>query len=133
MEYRRIAGIYFLKKAEKIVYVGQSVNVHARVHSGHTDKDFDSYEVKEYPQEELDKREQQYIGKLKPIYNRTLRENRRPLIKPVDEGMKPKLINLRLPAAWRARLKAHFKSQGQDFSNGLRLAISQYMEREGLK
>lgn len=53
--------------------------------------------------------------------------------KPITENMQPELISIRIPAAWRARLKAHFKSQGQDFSNGLRLAISQYMEREGLK
>ncbi len=133
MEYQKednISGIYFLKKAEKIVYVGQSVNVHARVYSGHIDKDFDSYEVKEYPQEELDKREQQYIKKLKPIYNRTLKINR--VREKIEKGMELELITVRMPAAWQAILKAHYKSHGQDFSNGLRLALSQYMEREGL-
>ncbi len=133
MEYQKednISGIYFLKKAEKIVYVGQSVNVHARVYFGHIDKDFDSYEVKEYPQEELDKREQQYIKKLKPIYNRTLEINR--FREKIEKGMEPELITLKIPGAWRARLKVHFKSRGLDFSNGVRLALSQYMEREGL-
>ncbi len=59
--------------------------------------------------------------------------SKKELIKPIDEkDMQPELISLRIPGAWRARLKVHFKSQGQDFSNGLRLAIAQYMQREGL-
>ncbi len=59
--------------------------------------------------------------------------SRKPVEKPIAENdMQPELISIRIPAAWRARLKAHFKSQGQDFSNGVRLALSQYMQREGL-
>ena len=48
-----------------------------------------------------------------------------------DSGMV--LMSLRLPGSWRERLRAHFRAKGVDLSNGLRLALSEYMEREGLK
>ena len=41
-------------------------------------------------------------------------------------------MSLRLPRAWRDKLRAHFKSRGVDLSNGIRYALSEYMEREGL-
>ena len=49
-----------------------------------------------------------------------------------DTGNK-ELMSLRLPASWRERLRAHFKAKGVDLLNGLRLALSEYMDREGLK
>lgn len=59
--------------------------------------------------------------------------SRKTAIKPIDEkDMQPELISIRIPAAWRVSLKAHFKNKGLDFSNGVRLALSQYMEKEGL-
>lgn len=49
-----------------------------------------------------------------------------------EKDMQTKLISLRILEIWEVRLKTHFKSKGVVFSSGLRLAISEYMEREGL-
>ncbi len=66
------------------------------------------------------------------LMEQVLGSKKRALDPIAESDMQPELISLRVPGAWRARLKVHFKSRGLDFSNGVRLALSQYMEREGL-
>jgi hypothetical protein len=63
-----VVGIYFLVKGTKVVYVGQSLNVHRRI-SDHRDKDFDRYAVIQCPSAMLDKLESLYIHTLRPILN----------------------------------------------------------------
>jgi len=61
-------GVYFLIKSGQVVYVGQSVNVHARIAS-HTDKDFDAFAYVPCEQHMLDKLESLYIHCLRPPLN----------------------------------------------------------------
>ena len=42
-------------------------------------------------------------------------------------------VNFFMPAAWKKVLVPHFKAQGLDLSNGIRLALSRYMSEEGLR
>lgn len=69
---RRISGIYFLFRKDKLVYVGQSTNVIARVHS-HTVR-FDTYTYIEVDHE-IDFLEMAYITKYRPSENRLRGEN----------------------------------------------------------
>ena len=64
-----ISGVYFLFNNDRIVYVGQSTNIHARVQN-HRDKAFDSYTyltVRDYS--ERNYVESYYIDLFKPEYN----------------------------------------------------------------
>jgi hypothetical protein len=61
-------GVYFLIANRKIVYVGQSVNVYARI-SGHTHKTFDSFTVIPCPKEHLNVLESLYIHMFDPPLN----------------------------------------------------------------
>lgn len=42
-------------------------------------------------------------------------------------------VNFFLPSAWKRTLTEHFKAQGLDLSNGIRLALARFMTEEGLK
>lgn len=68
----RKCGIYFLIKDEKIVYVGQSINIQNRVQQHRMIKDFDRFTYVECKAEDLSKIEAMYINKLKPILNYNL-------------------------------------------------------------
>lgn len=61
-------GIYFLIEGEKIVYVGQSVNVYSRI-SYHHDKVFESFAFIPCEKEMLDKLESLYIHVFRPPLN----------------------------------------------------------------
>jgi hypothetical protein len=67
-----LSGIYFLAHNGEVVYVGQSVNVVARVH-GHINeglKDFDSAVFLPAPRRDLDSLECAFINALKPRHNK---------------------------------------------------------------
>ncbi|MBA7493393.1 hypothetical protein ES702_03951 [subsurface metagenome] len=66
----------------------------------------------------------QMLGESKPVKSES------PV---VNKNLKMKITPLRLPVSWRETLKMHFRSKGQDLSNGLRGIIAEYMNREGLK
>ena len=71
-------GIYFLLKKDKIVYVGESNNCHARIwtHIEERKKDFDSWgflEEKDNPKRW--RLEREYIKKFKPEYNSVCYKN----------------------------------------------------------
>jgi hypothetical protein len=68
---KRTCGIYFLMHEREIVYVGQSVNCHARMGTHLNDdlKVFDSYFIIECPANRLDELEAKYIVQLRPKYN----------------------------------------------------------------
>ena len=66
-----VIGIYFLIKDKKIVYVGQSTNIFARVGAHKMDKDFDKAVYFECPSTELDDLEYELINILQPQYNKT--------------------------------------------------------------
>ena len=64
-----VSGVYFLIKQDRIVYVGQSVNVFARIGTHQTDKDFDSIAWLPCDKGILDKLESIYIHTLQPPLN----------------------------------------------------------------
>jgi len=61
-------GVYFLIDSGKVVYVGQSVNIYARIASHH-DKVFDSFAFIPCCKEMLDNLESLYIHILRPALN----------------------------------------------------------------
>lgn len=61
-------GVYFLIDSGKVVYVGQSVNVYARIASHH-DKVFDSFAFIPCDKKILDSLESLYIHTLRPALN----------------------------------------------------------------
>lgn len=66
--YGNVCGIYFLIKDSQIVYIGQSINIAARITS-HKDKDFDSVSYVTCRRSELDILESLYIIAYNPILN----------------------------------------------------------------
>lgn len=79
-------GIYFLIRAEKIVYVGQSTNVLRRI-SRHMDNrvEFDSFSITPCQREQLNELEAIYITAFYPHLNTSL-------------GAKPRGIVARMPS-----------------------------------
>ena len=63
-------GVYFLISGNKVVYVGQSTNVYARI-SQHHDKVFESFAFLPCEQKILDSLESLYIHILRPALNGT--------------------------------------------------------------
>lgn len=66
-----VSGIYFLVDGSEIVYVGQSLNVYARI-AAHKDKKFEKVFVIKCDAENLLKIESQYIKLFTPKYNNQL-------------------------------------------------------------
>jgi hypothetical protein len=66
--WQSFAGIYFLVHEDRVIYVGQSVNVYARI-SSHTDKVFDRFTVLPCAKENLNLVESLYIHTLQPPLN----------------------------------------------------------------
>ena len=64
-----MVGIYFLKQKNKVVYVGQSINIYRRVEQ-HKDKIFDSYDFIECDKNLLNSNEEFFILAYNPIYNK---------------------------------------------------------------
>ena len=63
--------IYFLIKDDVVVYVGQTRNNLSRPFS-HKDKNFNRIEIMLCPENELDMKEDKYILKYEPIYNKQI-------------------------------------------------------------
>lgn len=68
---RLFCGIYFLCKQGKVVYIGQSVNIHSRVGQHCEDKEFDAVFLFQCPQAHLNELERTFIRELQPPLNRT--------------------------------------------------------------
>ena len=70
---KTISGVYFLIKANRVVYVGQSVDVFRRI-SKHiaAGKAFDSFNFLACAPDKLDETERQYIQALMPDWNETM-------------------------------------------------------------
>lgn len=67
----KISGIYFLILNNRVVYVGQSVDIHRRVMQHRDDKKpFDEILFKEFPVEQLNEREAYYIDYYNPPQNK---------------------------------------------------------------
>jgi hypothetical protein len=64
-----VCGVYFLVKAGRVVYVGQSNNVYWRVGVHRLTKDFDAWHWVSCPREELTRLERRYIDLLVPQMN----------------------------------------------------------------
>lgn len=65
-----MVGVYFLKQNEKIVYVGQSVNIERRIKDHkNSDKVFDDYTYVECDKELLNSTEESFILQHNPVYN----------------------------------------------------------------
>jgi hypothetical protein len=76
--WQSFTGVYFLISNNKIVYVGQSVNVYARLNA-HTHKNFDSFTVIPCPKEHLNVLESLYIHMFDPPLNGHDKSNCAPL------------------------------------------------------
>jgi hypothetical protein len=63
------SGIYFLCEANDVVYVGQSVNVAARVGDHQNSKKFDQIYYLPWPPDDLDRIEGAFIRAIKPRFN----------------------------------------------------------------
>jgi len=61
-------GVYFLVKGKRVVYVGQSVQISARLADHSKNKDFDSYAFIRCDKEKLNVLESLYIHALSPKY-----------------------------------------------------------------
>ena len=75
IEIKPIRGIYFLFYDDELVYIGQSENVHKRVPCHIVDKKFNNWNYIEYPEEDLDELEAEYILKYQPKYNQSIPKN----------------------------------------------------------
>lgn len=62
-------AIYFLTKDNDVVYVGQTTRGATRPYE-HTDKDYDKIYMKYCEKKDLDRLEDAYILKYRPIYNK---------------------------------------------------------------
>lgn len=62
-------GIYFLFDGDTCVYVGQSIQVHARAREHFSSKKYDSYSWLPVPASDLSRWEQHYITLLRPRLN----------------------------------------------------------------
>lgn len=76
--WQSFTGVYFLVADKEIVYVGQSVNVYARI-SAHSDKKFDSFTVIPCPKAHLNVLESLYIHLFNPPLNGHEKHNCAPL------------------------------------------------------
>lgn len=81
---RPSSGIYFLIRDKKIVYVGKSVNVHARVATHQKQKEFDQINFVECPVEQLHQIEQLYIRKFNPELNIAGRTDHLPALEEIE-------------------------------------------------
>ena len=66
--YENQCGVYFLVKSDRVVYVGQSVQIGTRLSDHAKTKDFDRYNYIACPKEKLDVLESLYIHTLNPEY-----------------------------------------------------------------
>jgi predicted GIY-YIG superfamily endonuclease len=69
-------GVYLLAIEDRIVYVGQSKNPHARIPQ-HKDKEFTHVRILRCPERRLTYWESVLIRKINPVYNKTLKKYRR--------------------------------------------------------
>lgn len=69
-------GVYLLAMEDRIVYVGQSKNPHARIPQ-HRDKEFTHVRILRCPERRLTYWESVLIRKINPVYNKTLKKYRR--------------------------------------------------------
>lgn len=73
--YSPCVGVYFLISDDRIVYVGQALNCHARIDAhtkGANVKLFDSFYIVECPANKLDELEALYIRKFRPPLNKVM-------------------------------------------------------------
>lgn len=66
--YENQCGVYFLVKSDRVVYVGQSVQIGTRLSDHAKTKDFDRYTYVACSKEKLDVLESLYIHALNPEY-----------------------------------------------------------------
>ena len=68
--YPKLCGIYFLIRAGRIVYIGQAVNIFARIATHMARKDFDSWSHVKCSAHQLSEFERAYINKFMPEMNK---------------------------------------------------------------
>lgn len=86
--YGECVGVYFLIRHAEVVYVGQSVNIHARMNQHRqAKKDFDSFAFIRCEREHLDVLESLYIHTFRPRLNLTMCNNAMHAPLPLDEIM----------------------------------------------
>lgn len=85
-------GVYFLIDTNKVVYVGQSVNVYARLCTHKREKQFDRYTVLPCSENMLDTLESMYIHFFRPKYNGVHKGRAKKMVAPVRQEALLKLI-----------------------------------------
>ena len=116
-----LCGVYFLLDGEEVVYVGQSVNVYARVANHRESKRFATAICIPVPRDELDAVESAFIRRLRPRLNKSgLSEGPWPgddsLLAPYTTGT-PSDAALR---RWLARMSVAFKQIGDAYTKDVR-------------
>lgn len=97
------AGIYFLIKDNKVVYVGKTIEWPFRLKSHiYYHMDFDNAKFLKYPKDDLDRWERAYIKKYNPIYNKMLKQ------KPVSNKKNFYIVNPRTQYG-KSEIKKHRK------------------------
>lgn len=96
--YEPVCGIYFLFQSSNLVYVGQSVDIHARLSAHVRKKEFDRYTVIPCQPDQLNEMEADYIVYFNPPLNRSLPEN---LIWMTRSGIRRRFPEMTWPAIKR--------------------------------
>lgn len=96
-----ITGLYLLFKNDKVVYVGQSKNIFARLVAHQSEKDFNGYYIYECSIEKAKALEIYFIINFNPEYNSTMPQNIR--YKSLS------LLNSTRPPAYFKKIKALIK------------------------
>ena len=120
-----MTGVYFLYKKDEVVYVGQSVDIERRI-TEHPDKKFDSFKYIECNVDELDSLEERCIKEIKPKYNKAY------LVKTNRLFNDFTTFSIRLLPEDIQRVRTYFERRGLKLTQGIRMIIKEYMEREGI-
>ncbi len=79
--------IYFLIKDEEVVYIGKTTAGLKRPFS-HLDKDFDTIKIIDCAEDDLGNKEDYYISKYYPIYNKSMNSNTNISLKCVRDNIR---------------------------------------------
>lgn len=85
---KSLRGIYFLYNGTTLVYIGQAINLHQRIneHIRTKTKEFDSYRFIEINGNiDLDRLEEEFIKKYRPIHNVRFNSNRKQSKRKIDK------------------------------------------------
>lgn len=124
------SAIYFLKQNDKVVYIGASHNVIARImsHLSSRLKRFDNFHIVLCSEDKLSFEEKKHIQEQNPIYNRFLNKNAAPYGNSTGKA-KEKVFRIRISEKDRAELDEVAKQEGVTASEFARESIANRVKR----